>query len=77
MVLTFWKKTNFWPAPGFEIRTVKLAEGRIILKRILRNAMEWSGLDSPFSEQEQAVAIMLLIFGPTKFGKFLDWLRKC
>jgi len=76
MVLTFWKKINIWPAPGFEIRTVKLVDERMILKRILRNTVDWSGLDSPSSEQEQAVANMLLIFGPIKFGGFLDWLRK-
>jgi hypothetical protein len=76
MVLTFWKKINIWPAPGFEIRTVEFEDGRIILKRILRNTMEWSGLDSPSSEQGQAVANMLLIFGHLKFGEFLDWLKK-
>ena len=31
--------------------------------------MEWNGLDLPSSEQEQAVANMLLIFGPINFGE--------
>lgn len=35
------------------------------------DGMEWT------SEQEQAVANMQLNFGLTKFGEFLDWLRKC
>jgi hypothetical protein len=32
MVLTFGEKINILPVPGFEIKTAKLADGRIILK---------------------------------------------
>jgi len=77
MVLTLWKKINILPAPGFKIRTAKLVDGRIISKLILRNPI---GVDFirllQVRNKRLAVANMLLIFDPIKYGEFLDWLRK-